>query len=164
LGAATSYENPAIQSLVQALKFRRVKRAAHPLAGILIEYIASLGIIFDNSLVIPVPLSKPRLKGRGFNQAELIACPIAQAYGLTLNTGELIRARHAKPQSEMRNVAERRENIRGAFAVTPSTVIRGKKIVLIDDVTTSGATFLEAARALKAAGAGRIIALAVAKA
>jgi predicted amidophosphoribosyltransferase len=83
---------------------------------------------------------------------------------LPVSTDILIRAKHTAPQSGTEHVAERKENIRGAFAVKDPDAVRGKNILLIDDVATSGATFLEAALTLKAAGAQKIICLAAAKA
>jgi len=164
LGAAGSYENEALRSLVHALKFGRVRGAAEPLAGFLLEHARSLGTILDGGIVIPIPLSRPRERRRGFNQSELIARPLAAGLGLPLSTEALLRVKHTKPQSETANVRERKENIRGCFAVPDAALVRGQKIILVDDVTTSGATFLEAATTLKRAGAGSIFALAAARA
>jgi predicted amidophosphoribosyltransferase len=76
----------------------------------------------------------------------------------------LTRIQHRKPQSDTEDIFERRENIKGCFALARGTDARGKKIVLVDDVTTSGTTFTEAARVLRSGGAKKILALAVAKA
>lgn len=164
LGATGKYGNKALTSLIHSLKFRGGISAADPLADLLVEYASSLGTLLNDCLVIPIPLSKERRRTRGFNQSELIAKSFAERFGLTCETACLARIRHAKPQSETKSVAERKENIRGVFAVTRRSAIAGKNIILVDDVTTSGATFLEAARELKSAGAERIIALAVARA
>lgn len=164
LGGATDYDHPIVRALVHALKFRRVRVARDPLAGFLIEYARSLGIAFDDCVVVPIPLSRKRLRLRGFNQSELIARPFAAALGLQLDAAVLVRVRHTKPQSETRSLEERKRNLNGCFAVWRPERIAGRNIILLDDVTTSGATFLEAARALKAAGAGKIFALAAAKA
>jgi ComF family protein len=164
LGAAARYEDNAVRSLVHALKFGRMQSAARPLADLLIEYASSQGTLLDGMLVIPIPLSARRLRTRGFNQAELIARPFAEARGLEVHTEVLVRARHTKPQSEIETPAERRENIRGSFAVRNAAAICGRDILILDDVTTTGATLYEAAGVLTDAGAARIVGLAVGKA
>ena len=110
-----------------------------------------------------MPLSKQRYRSRGFNQSELIAGYFAEAFGLSLKTNILMRTLNKKPQSETGNLLERKDNIHGCFSVMPAAAIN-KNIILVDDVTTSGTTFLEAAQVLKAGGARRIIALAVSQA
>lgn len=168
LGAAGNYENNALKALIHALKFRGVQAAAEPLALILAEYASGLALNFEGFAVVPVPLSRERYRARGFNQAESIATLFAERMGLPLQTSWLARVKHAKPQSETESAAERKENIRGCFAVpdigTGTAAVRGKKIILVDDVSTSGATFLEAASTLKSADAATLIAFAAAKA
>ena len=163
LGAASSYENETLKALIHSLKFRNMTAAAEPLASILFEYTSVLGLDLDEFTAMPIPLSRERFRARGFNQSERIARFFALRLGLPLETNWLARVRHAKPQSETRSLAERKENIRGCFAAMDRAAVQGKKIILIDDVSTSGATFMEAATALRAAGAAEIIALAVAK-
>lgn len=164
LGSPGKYRDKALASLIHSLKFRGVRAAADSIADLLIEYAGSLGIPFHGFTVVPIPLSRERRRARGFNQSELIAKPFAERFGLPCEAACLTRVRHAKPQSETKSIAERKENIRGAFAAAHTGAVAGKNIILIDDVTTSGATFLEAARALKSKGAARIIALAAARA
>ncbi|HVO28542.1 MAG TPA: ComF family protein [Candidatus Paceibacterota bacterium] len=164
LGAAGFYDDRVLKALVHYLKFRSIPDAAEPLAQLLYYYVSRMSLGLAGRAVVPVPLSRRRERSRGFNQAELIARRFAGLAGLPLETGWLARTRHTQPQSETRNATERLENIRGAFAVLRPDAVRGRKILLIDDVSTSGATFLEASLALRAAGAKRIIALAAAKA
>jgi len=164
LGAAGNYENATLQTLIHALKFQMIRGAAEPLADILASYIVSLDFDLHDFMVIPIPLSKRRERARGFNQSELIGKRCALRLGIPCETEILMRIRHRKPQSETQNIAERRENIRGCFASRTLSLKKNKNVLLVDDVTTSGATFLEAARTLKAAGAKKIIALAAAKA
>jgi ComF family protein len=164
LGSAGSYQNRALKELVHALKFRGIAAAAEPLATALVEYATSIDLPLAGFTVMPIPLSRERLRSRGFNQSERISKIFSERLGLPMDTRSLARVRHAKPQSETKDLVERKENIRGCFAVTERDAVCGKNIVLIDDVTTSGATFLEAARILKEAGAAKIIALAAARA
>lgn len=164
LGAAGSYENAALKTLIHALKFDGVRAVAQPLASILAIYAEPFKSYLNGCTVVPIPLSRERLRTRGFNQSELIANLFATRIGLPLRTDILVRVKHTKPQSETANLAERKENIRGCFSVIDTVLAEGRRFVLVDDVTTSGATFLEAARALQSARAEKIIALAVAQA
>ena len=167
LGAATSYDNEIVRSLIHGLKFQFIKSAAEPLGQLLYEYASGhvLGANTDsaNAIIVPVPLSKRRERVRGFNQSELIASVFADKARFPNVVRALTRIRHRKPQSCIKNIASREKNIKGCFAAH-AEFCAGKNIILIDDVTTSGATFLEAARALRGAGARKITALAVARA
>lgn len=163
LGAATDYADTTVQSLIHHLKFRLIPGAADPLAELMIRYLEGAELRSAGFVAMPIPLSARRFRARGYNQAELIARRVARALDIPVVTDVLIRAKHTKPQSDTTSEAERRENIQGAYAITAHSAIRGANILLIDDVSTSGATFLEASRVLKAAGAGKIIAVAVAK-
>jgi len=116
---------------------------------------------FNDNLVVPVPLSGKRLRWRGFNQAELLARRVAENYGLELDHRNLIRAKHKKPQAKL-NEIHRQENIKDCFEWRGSSLNK-KNVILIDDVVTTGATLNECAKVLKAAGAGEIWGLVVAK-
>ena len=164
LGAATSYENKAVSALIQALKFRGRKTAAAALASIAVEYLLPFKTLLTDYVIVPIPLSRERGRKRGFNQSELIARPLAEVLGLSCDTGCLARVRDTKPQTDTKSAAERRNNVRDCFAVVSPPAVQGKNIILLDDVSTSGTTFLEAAKALRAAAAGTIIAVAIAKA
>ena len=108
-------------------------------------------IDMDADIIMPVPLARRRLFKRGYNQATLLARPIAHAYGLKMDLDSVRR----KYRDDMghKNARERAENIRGVFSVVQPDKIRGKKILLVDDVMTSGATFSEMRRVLIRAGA-----------
>jgi ComF family protein len=164
LGAAGPYDDDAVKAIIHALKFQGIAAAAEPLADILTGYVGRLGLDLEGYIVMPIPLSIKRARGRGFNQSALIARPFAATLGLPFEEHILARVVHRKPQSDTENIFERRENIKGCFALSPGAIAQNKKIVLIDDVTTSGTTFTEAARVLRSAGAKKIMALAVAKA
>lgn len=166
LGAAAAYDDPALAAAIHALKFQGIRAAAEPLAALLTRYADRVDAPFAGGYtVVPLPLSAERRRSRGFNQAALIARPFAATLGLPVEEDLLARVVHRKPQSDTEDIFERRENVRGCFAPAPGAEerISGKKIVLVDDVVTSGTTFTEAARVLRDAGAKRIFALAVAK-
>jgi ComF family protein len=172
LGAAGPYDDDALRALIHALKFQGIAAAAEPLAEILAAYVVRLGLDLGGDsggsggawTVTPVPLSPQRARARGFNQSALIARPLARALGAPFDERLLARIAHRKPQSATEDIFERRENIKGCFALAPGANVQNKKIILVDDVTTSGTTFTEAARVLKLGGAKKILALAVAKA
>ena len=102
-------------------------------------------------IVMPIPLSYRRLFKRGYNQAALLARPIAKHLGVPMDTSS-VRRRH-RPDMGHKNYKQRVDNIRGAFRVVRQDYIRGKVILLVDDVMTTGATFSEMHRVLKHAGA-----------
>jgi len=166
LGAAGRYDDDTLRALIHALKFQGIAGAAEPLAELLAAYVARLGLDLHDYIVAPIPLSPQRARARGFNQSALIAAAFARARNLPFSEGLLARIHHRKPQSETEDIFERRENIKGCFALTDAggAAVEGKKIILVDDVTTSGTTFAEAARVFKSGGAKKILALAVAKA
>jgi len=167
IGSATAYNHPDIQKLVHALKFDRMRSAAEPLGDLLFAYASEARVhsaiapMVAGANIIPLPLSKKRLRKRGFNQADLIAQRFGKRMGIPVAADTLVRARHTKPQSETASASERKENIRGCFAVKRAPPAN---IVLIDDVVTTGSTLQEAAKVLRAAGANHVFALTVAAA
>lgn len=164
LAAAADYgKNEAVRALIHNLKFNFLEAAAEPLGLLLAQYAAELNIFKEPRLIIPIPLSKQRRRERGFNQAELLARSLSKRFGAPLVT-PLERLKNSPPQSGAQNAKARAVNVAGCFSVSDPAAVLGKRVVLVDDVTTSGATFLEAARALKNAGVKNILALAVAKA
>jgi ComF family protein len=113
--------------------------------------------------VVPAPLHWRRRWDRGFNQAELLARQVSRLTGIPLDR-RLLRTRPTPPQAGL-TAAERRTNVRGAFAAAgDKAAIRGKKLIVVDDVMTTGATLEACARALKRAGAADVAALALARA
>ena len=164
LGAAGEYEDPVIKGLIRSLKFHFVRSSAAPLGAILAAYATRLKISRSYDLILPIPLSRRRRRERGFNQSELIARALSIRIGIPIDTFTLRRLRHAPPQSGLRGAVLRHANIAGSFAVVSPRAVCGRNIILLDDVVTSGATMLEAARVLRAAGARNILALAAAKA
>ena len=101
-----------------------------------------------------MPLSRKRLRERGFNQALEIAKPLAAALDIELSVDTCLRARHAPPQSALA-WAERAKNISGAFVCMQD--IAGRSVAVVDDVLTTGATLNEIARVLRSAGASRVV-------
>ena len=102
-------------------------------------------------IILPVPLAYRRLFHRGYNQAALLARPIARAYGVTMDL-DCVR-REYRPDMGHKSAPQRAENIRGVFRVIHPDAVRGRRILLVDDVMTTGATFSELSRVLRNAGA-----------
>jgi ComF family protein len=112
--------------------------------------------------VIPIPLSPGRLRERGFNQAELIARAVAREMGLPLRRRVLKKTKERPPQAGL-SAAARRANARSAYRARLPRALRGKPLLLVDDVLTTGATAESAARALLVAGAGAVDVLTLAR-
>lgn len=113
-------------------------------------------------VLIPVPLDKKRLRWRGFNQAEELAKGISKFLNIEILNNILIKTKETLPQVELSD-EERKENIKGAFACQNQEKIKGRKILLVDDIYTTGSTMEECARVLKKAGAKEIIGIVVAR-
>ena len=116
----------------------------------------------DCDVVIPVPLHRRRLWWRGFNQAALLAMTISRRLDQPIELETLLRSRMTIPQTSQDHDARRR-NVRRAFSVTRAARIRGRRVLLVDDVMTTGATVDECARVLMAAGAARVDVLTLAR-
>lgn len=142
----------------------RFKHADRPdLAGRLAAWMARAGadLIADADVLMPVPLHWTRLAVRQYNQAAELARRLAREGGRHCDVMGLVR-RHPTPSQGHRGAAARRRNVRGAFAVRPGTRVAGLTVLLIDDVTTTGATAEECARVLLRAGAAAVDLLTVA--
>lgn len=159
LFASGPYEG-SLRRAIQLLKYDGLE----PLATVLGERAAeALGRPDSYDAIVPAPLHRSRLRMRGFNQAALIAREAGRRLGLPVECGWLVRVKPTPPQAGLTR-RERRENLRGAFRVPRREDVRGKRVLLADDVATTGATFEACARALKRAGASHAAALAVARA
>jgi len=155
-----SYEG-ALRDLIHLLKFQQVRPAAAVLGRVLAVATANLerAMPVGSIVVVPVPLYKRKQAQRGFNQAEMIARDalkeLSRPLRFELCTGILIRQRETASQIGLTS-HQRRENMRGAFAVRDATRILKRDILLIDDVVTTGTTVSECARVLLRAGAARV--------
>lgn len=158
---AAEYAGP-VGSAIRALKFRRRRRLAWPLAALLVGATRHAELPID--LMLPMPLHRDRVRERGYNQATLVARPLARALGVPLREDPLLRVRATLPQTRL-DRQQRRANVAGAFALAPGAAesLAGKRIALVDDVTTTGATLEAAAEALLAAHPTAIYGLAVAR-
>lgn len=163
---ALPYQNPLLKNLIQKFKYHPfVKELAKPLSFLIIEHFKLLDNPpdFRDFHIIPIPLEKKKLKKRGFNQAEEIAKVLSSFLDLPLILDCLIKTKETIAQVKL-TIEERKENIKGVFSIQNEELIRNKKILLIDDIYTTGSTMEEAAKTLKKAGAKEIIGLVVARA
>ncbi len=168
---ATSYNQANISRLVHAFKYSFVRDLGFPLSTVISQ------AIFDNHLplpdfIIPVPLHPRRLRWRGFNQAEVLAQDLSENLSpglpIPLLNQLVIRKKFTPPQMKIKNYSERKKNMQNSFCLADSChpkkeTLRNKKILLVDDISTTGSTLLECAKVLKSAGAGRIYAAVIAR-
>jgi ComF family protein len=152
--ALWSYQ-PPLDAVVQALKFRRLDYLGPHLAAVLAAELGARLTVSD--LVVPVPLHWRRRLARGYNQAEMIARPLAGRLGIPFAPA-LSRSRATPPQSLLGR-EDRLANLRRAFRVRRPEGVRSLRILLVDDVATTGATLEAAASALRNAGAAAVTAL-----
>jgi len=154
-----SYEG-GLRELIHLLKFGGVRPAANVLGRMLAEAITGLQPESPEDMaVVPVPLHRTKLRQRGFNQAELIARTAVKLNAapnrLRLRAGALERKRETPSQTGLTR-HQRRLNLRGAFAVAQPEGVKGREVLLVDDVYTTGATVSECARVLRQAGATKV--------
>lgn len=172
--SAANYHDPAIKKSIWLLKYRGIKSIAKPLAELVfLRLCLHLNIGAINSedefldptewMIIPIPLSKKRLKERGYNQTELLARSISDKTKIPLVLDVLYKNRHTETQVSIKNKAQRIENLKNAFSVKNRGSMRNKNIILVDDVTTTGTTIAEATKTLRANGAQKVLALTVAR-
>jgi predicted amidophosphoribosyltransferase len=162
------YHDTRVRALVRAIKYRGEKAPLPILGAVAAEEI--LAIISDKRalegwsdiLFVPIPSPPKRLRNRGYNQAERIALGILPFLHGAARYAPDVLGREER-ESQVRVPREKRaSNIKGAFFVLRPEVVAGTQIILLDDVTESGSTLIDARRALRAAGASDVIAVAIA--
>lgn len=160
--SALLYEG-ACSDLIHAFKYRHRVHLRRPLALLAIEYLDDFVRAAGPEVIIPVPLHPRRLRSRGFNQAVLIGELFSRHWGIPLDRRALRRIRWTEPQVEL-PAAARSGNVKGAFAVTSPARVEGRRVLLVDDVLTTGSTLDECALVLRRGGAAGVYAATVARA
>lgn len=158
---AIDYQKPLIKKMIQCFKYEPfIKDLVKPISSLIISHFQLLDNKpnFSDFILIPIPLEKRKLKWRGFNQAEELAKEISKFLNLEVLSDVLIKIKRTLPQVELES-NERKENIKNVFLVKNDEKIKKKKILLIDDVYTTGSTMEEAARVIIESGAGEIVGL-----
>lgn len=158
LRAWAVFEGP-VQSALHKLKYRRDLSLGDAIAASMIPFVRSLN--WDIDLVTSIPLGRQRIKERGYNQVEMIARPLALGLEMNYSADVLERRKETRTQVGLSRT-ERRVNVEDVFWA--DTKVRGKSILVMDDVSTTGATLSSAARTFYNAGAKHVYALTVARA
>lgn len=155
--SATQYRGPLERAVVR-FKYHRVRPLGTALAQLMVLYMVARPELFKQyraaDMVVPVPLHWMRRMWRRFNQSEILADPIAQVLGMPV-TNALRRTRNNRPQARL-GFKERRSNVKGIFTTRQEVSLKGKSVVLIDDIMTSGSTVSECAATLKKNGAKKV--------
>ncbi len=148
-----------VQELVYSLKYRNVRASAPRLAELMSAHLMEKSM--DADIIAPVPLHPSRERERGYNQSELLARQVSSSTGILMDAELLARLRNTPPQVTMTSPEERRQNVVGAFECVGDA--QGKRVLLIDDVVTSGATVAECSAQLRKAGAATVWVLSLAR-
>jgi ComF family protein len=156
------YDGPLVKAIL-LLKWERMEPLGAWFAERLAETILHEGDSFAADVVVPVPLHRDREKQRGYNQAGLISKPLARKLGLPHKSVLLMRTR-PRPDKQVLSLEDRWASVRGAFATRPGSQVDSKRVLLVDDVLTTGATLDACARALLNSGAKSVLGLTVARA
>jgi ComF family protein len=159
-----SYEG-ALRDLIHLFKYNGVRPAGKVLGGLLNQTVTGM-VVPDSYIVVPVPLWSGKRTARGFNQAEAIArsfMNFQSSSSIQLDTSILVRTRETASQTGLTR-HQRRANVRGAFAVVKPAKVKGRSILVVDDVMTTGTTAGECARVLRRAGAKEVFVATVARA
>jgi ComF family protein len=155
-------EDHPLRRVVQKFKYGRKVSLGKPLGRLLAEGCSEFLSDCEVDLLLPVPLHPKRLRWRGFNQSVLLAQQVSRACRIPVDPFILARPKETAPQTEL-SEEERRKNVRGAFAVGAKEAVRGKNLLLVDDVYTSGATVNECSRVLIQSGAKEVFVLTLAR-
>lgn len=151
-----------IKELIHEFKYKNKEFLGPVLGEFMLEFAREYNLPVDFvDFIVPVPLHKAKLREREFNQAQILAGCIAKEFKKDLLTDALLRTRNTKTQTNL-ETDERFENVKGSFSVSDNKYIKGKNILLVDDVLTTGATSSEAAFALKESGANIVFVLTLA--
>jgi ComF family protein len=157
---AAAFAVGVLRQAIHQFKYGGQTHLAGPLAEILLTWWREFAFPVD--LVIPVPLHPLRERERGYNQALLLSRRFCAGTGLPHSEHSLQRHRPTRPQVGL-NASQRRENVAGAFTCVEPALVAGRRILLMDDVTTTGATLCAAAEALRQAGAGAVFSFTIAR-
>ncbi len=169
--AMFDYRDPLIKKAIWELKYHHKRYLGEKLGQLLYEFFIEdisdmkIGVSGRSIFVIPVPISRAKTKIRGYNQALSIArgfCHFAPAGIFELQNKIVKKKIETTPQAKITNRNKRLKNVRGVFEIINEEVIKGRTIIIIDDVTTTGGTISEIMKILKIVGAKRVIGFAVA--
>lgn len=159
--AALLFEGSS-RELIHQFKYGKRVLLRRPLGLLAAAHLDDFARDFKAELIVPVPLHSKRLRQRGFNQAILLGEIFSQRWGVPLSRNNLRRIRWTEPQVNL-GAAERAANVKGAFAVSRAEEIAGLRILLVDDVYTTGSTVKECCRVLRKGGAAEVAVVTIAR-
>lgn len=153
--AGLTYKDPNVQKIIEVFKYNFVSDLSIPLSDFMIEAINNQGLseYFQDFTVVPIPLHIRRFNWRGFNQAQLLADTLANSLNLRMDEKLVHRQKFTQPQTKL-TAAQRKKNMDNAFSLIGDVI--NKKLLLVDDVVTSGSTANELAKIFKRAGAAEV--------
>jgi len=151
-----------VQELIHRFKYGGRVHLAQPLGVLTAAALMDFGREARPELIVPVPLHRKRLRQRGYNQSQLLGKVLEKQWGAPLEIGNLRRVRWTEPQTGL-DAGDRVSNVRGAFAVKDAGRLKGKRVLLVDDVLTTGSTMRACAEALREAGVAAVCAVTVAR-
>ncbi len=149
-----------LRDAVHSLKYRNLRGLAPLLAGLMADYLTKYPLVLD--ILVPVPLHGKRLNERGYNQAALLALELGRLIDAPVDQKTLVRRRDTASQARTPTAEQRQQNVAGAFFASGRD-LKGKRVVLVDDVCTSGATLDSCAESLKKAGVASVWGLTLTK-
>ncbi len=156
---ATFYYKDEIARCIKNLKFENCRYLAKYLAKFMADTLNANNIICD--VIVPVPMHENRLRERGFNHSELLARHLSEIVNIPLDTKSLIKCVNTKTQVNL-NFEQRQNNLLNSFKVLNINAIKGKNVLVVDDVFTTGSTMDNCAKALKGAGANKVFCISIA--
>ena len=133
----SDFRNPKTRALIHEAKFHGNEHAFDLLGRLFLMHLESSGNQYD--IIVPIPLSPARKRARGYNQVEEALRCASRHTSIPLNSTLIVRTRNTRPQTDL-SKTERLKNLRGAFTVSDPTLVTGKRLLLVDDVLTTGAT------------------------
>ncbi|MFH1288948.1 MAG: ComF family protein [bacterium] len=145
-----SYEN-SLREAIHQFKYNKRIALRKYFSVLINDYIERNNVLDKVDIIIPVPLFPTKKRERGFNQSELLANEIDKKWNLAVSSKNLYRARHTEPQNKL-NYSQRKRNIKGAFRLKNKNSVKGKSVLLVDDIVTTGATVNECSKVLKKDG------------
>jgi ComF family protein len=165
---SSSYKRSGLARLIHFYKYNFISGLSDPLGQLLTKALARNNLPLPD-LIVPVPLHTRRLRWRGYNQSELLAGYIGDnlspGFSIPMITGAIFRKRYTPPQMKIKNYQERKKNLENSFTAAENAkqILAGKKILLVDDIATTGSTLLECAKVLKLSGAEKVFGVVLAR-
>ena len=162
LARAPYFYSGKLKDAIQRFKYNSETHLSTPFGGLLLNFVQKIFHKLNEYIIVPVPLHKNKLRERGYNQSLLLAKSLSRNLGVRLDYLSFIRKRYTLNQAGLRR-EERITNVKNAFSVFDIEAVEDRKILLVDDVFTTGYTLNECAKTLKKSGAAEVICITLAR-